>query len=425
MSESYKIPDATDVVVIGGGIVGSSTAYYLARQGVRVILCEKGEIAGEQSSRNWGFIRQQGRHPAELPLMIHSLALWHKLVGELDEDIGFHVGGTLYLSETEQRYQSNLAWLEHAKTFELDSRFISLSDLKTLIPSIQGQSRGALLTASDARAEPALATRAIAKSAQQHGVIILNPCAVRGIDIETGRVAGVVTEQGRIRSTVVVCAAGTWSSYFCRHLGLLFPQLKVTGSVMATAPSSWIMQQAIWRRGLGLRRRMDGGYNVAHGGSSTCDLTPDYLRFFRDFFHTYRNSKEQVSLKIGNRFFSELRWRSQWSFDEVTPFEKERVLNPDPDIKLLNQAYEMLGKTFPPLKGIAIRQRWAGMIDVTPDELPIISTVDDIPGLILSTGYSGHGFGIGLAAGNVTAQLASGNTPGVNLSAFSLDRLMK
>ncbi|WP_423910782.1 NAD(P)/FAD-dependent oxidoreductase [Candidatus Spongiihabitans sp.] len=425
MPESNKIPEAVDVVVIGGGIVGSSTAYYLARNGISVALCEKGEIACEQSGRNWGFIRQQGRDPVELPLMIHSLALWHELVGELDEDIGFHVGGTLYLSETEQRYQSNLAWLKHAKVFNLDTHFLSLGDLQALIPGIQGQSRGALCTPSDACAEPTLATRAIAKRAKQHGATILNQCAVRGIDIEAGRVAGVVTEHGRIRAPAVVCAGGAWSSYFCRHLDLVLPQLKVTGSVMATAPAALITQLSVWRSGLGLRRRMDGGYNVAYGGSSTCDLTPDYLRFFRDFFHAYKNSKEQVSLKIGNRFFTELRWPAKWSFDQITPFEKERILNPNPDIKLLNKAYRLLGQTFPQLKGIEIKQRWAGMIDVTPDQLPVISTVDRIPGLTLSTGYSGHGFGIGLGAGNVTAKLAIGKTPAVSLDAFSMDRLMR
>lgn len=425
MPESNKIPEAVDVVVIGGGIVGCSTAYYLAQNGVRVALCEKGELAGEQSGRNWGFIRQQGRDPAELPLMIHSLALWHAFVAELNEDIGFKVGGTLYLSETEQRYQSNLAWLEHAKAFGIDSHFINLADLQALIPDIQGQTRGALCTPSDARAEPTLATRAIAKRAAQHGALVFNQCAVRGIDIAAGRVAGVVTEHGRIRAPAVVCAGGAWTSYFCRHLDLLLPQLKVTGSVMATAPAALITQLSIWRSGLGLRRRMDGGYNIAHGGNTTCDLSPDCLRFFRDFVHTYKDSKEQVSLKISKRFLTELRWHSKWSFEHITPFEKERILNPKPDLKLLNKAYRILGETFPQLKGIEIAQRWAGVIDVTPDQLPVISTVERIPGLTLSTGYSGHGFGIGLAAGNVTAKLAIGETPAVNLDVFSLDRLIK
>ncbi len=425
MSTTIKIPKQADVVVIGGGIIGCSTAYYLAKKGVNVALCEKGEIAGEQSSRNWGFIRKQGRHPSEIPLMIHSLDLWHKFVDEINQDIGFHVGGTIYLSETKSRYRSNLAWLEHAKSFALDSQFLTLDQLQSLIPDISGQTRGALYTPSDARAEPDLATRAIAKAAESHGAVILDQCAVRGIDIEAGRVAGVVTEHGKIKTSSAVCAGGAWSGYFCRHLDLLFPHLKVISSVMATEPAELITQQSVWSSGLGIRRRIDGGYTVAYGGSSSCDITLDFLRFGKDFLPTYIHSKEVVKLKFSKRLFTEFSWPSTWSFDDITPFEKERMLDPDPDLKLLGKAYKLLGETFPILKDIGIKKRWAGMLDVTPDELPIISTVDRVPGLIISTGYSGHGFGIGIGAGNVTADLAIGNNPAVDLSAFDVTRLLK
>ena len=170
---------------------------------------------------------------------------------------------------------------------------------------------------------------------------------------------------------------------------------------------------------------MDGGYNVACGGHSHCELTLDFLRFFRDFLPVYRSSMEVVSLRLGNRFFSELRWPSKWSLDRETPFEKERILDPEPDRKLLSRAYKLLGETFPALKDVEISQRWAGMIDVTPDELPILSTVDRVPGLVISTGYSGHGFGIVLGAGDVTAALACGNSPKVDISPYSIRRLLK
>ncbi len=422
MSNMKKIPDSVDVVVVGGGIIGCSTAYYLARSGVRVALCEKGRIAGEQSSRNWGFIRKQGRDQAELPLMIHSLGLWHDFVAALNEDIGFYVGGTIYLSATETRHKDNLAWLEIAKAHDLDTQYLTQTELHALVPDIHGQSCGALFTPSDARAEPGLATRAIANQARARGTVLLEQCAVRGLDIVGGGVAGVVTEYGRIKSSAVVCAGGAWSSYFCRHIDLLFPQLKVIGSVMATVPGQLVAQQSVWSNGLGLRRRMDGGYNVAYGGSSSCQITPDYIRFLNAFFGTWKNSKEEVSVRFGKRFFTELRWPSKWSFDKITPFEKERMLNPAPDMDLLDKAYHRMAETFPALQGIAVSQRWAGMIDVTPDELPIISNVEHLPGLTVSTGYSGHGFGIGLGAGQVTAQLVTGQPLAVDIAPLSLNR---
>ena len=313
-------PDSTDVVVIGGGIIGCSTAYYLASKGIHVTLCEKGRIGGEQSSRNWGFIRKQGRHPAEIPLMIQSARLWQELVSEMDQDIGFHIGGTLYLSETEKRYQANQAWLDKVSEFNLDSRFLSVSELGSLIPEIQNQKRGALFTPSDARAEPDLATTAIANLARGKGALIKQNCAVRGLDTEAGSVCGVITENGRIKASSVVCAGGVWSSYFCRHLDILFPQLKVISSVMATQPASLNMQQSLWSTGLGMRKRLDGGFNVAYGGGSICEITPDFFKFFSRFLPTYRQSKEAVSLRLNSRFLKEWKWPHHWNMDEENTF---------------------------------------------------------------------------------------------------------
>jgi glycine/D-amino acid oxidase-like deaminating enzyme len=247
---------------------------------------------------------------------------------------------------------------------------------------------------------------------------------VRGVDIEAGKVAGVVTERGRIKASTVVCAGGAWSGYFCRHLDVRFPQLKVISSVMATAATDFDMQPSLWSSGLGMRKRIDGGYNVAYGGSSDCEITPDFLRYLPAFLPAYFKSKEVVNLRPGNRFFRELAWPSKWDFDQVTPFEKERTLDPPPNEKLLGKAYSLLRETFPELGEIAITKKWAGMIDVTPDELPVISSVEKVPGLFISSGFSGHGFGIGPGAGSVTAQIVTGDKPTVEISALSLDRLL-
>jgi glycine/D-amino acid oxidase-like deaminating enzyme len=112
-----------DVVVVGGGIAGCATAFYLARRGVRVTLLERGEIAGEQSGRNWGFVRQQGRDPFEVPLMMESNRIWRGLEQELDADIEWIQGGNLALAATPERAALFEEWLEIA----LDLRPFRLS----------------------------------------------------------------------------------------------------------------------------------------------------------------------------------------------------------------------------------------------------------------------------------------------------------
>lgn len=408
MNIRTHLPQKADAVVIGGGIVGCSTAYYLALAGLDVAICEKGWIGCEQSSRNWGLIRKQGRHPTELPLMIRSLELWHELVEKIDRDIGFRVNGTLYLSETEQRFEANRAWMKHAQNFDLDTKMLSAKELERLAPSIRKQPRAALFTPSDASAEPSLATSAIAKLAVQHGATILEHCAVRAIDRQAGRVSGVVTEHGRIQTDAVVCAGGAWSGYFCRLLGIRLPQLKVISSVMQSQPARCVLGPALWSRGLGLRRRPDGSYIVAPAGNADCPITPDFVRYFRAFWPTYRHSKETVKLQFNRRFFTEFSWPTSQATDHRSPFEEERILDPKPNFALLAQARSRLSETLPELGKLAISRIWAGMVDAMPDELPVIDECRRLPGLVISTGYSGHGFGIAPGAGLATANLILG-----------------
>ena len=132
-AERNPLPRAVDVAIIGGGIVGCSAAYYLARDGVAVALFEKGRIAGEQSGRNWGWVRQQGRSPVELPLMIESLQLWKQLSVNLGEDTGFRQGGSLYLAESAAHLAELGEWLAVARDHDLDTRLLTPRELGAVL----------------------------------------------------------------------------------------------------------------------------------------------------------------------------------------------------------------------------------------------------------------------------------------------------
>ena len=161
-SESGMLPEQTEVVVVGGGIIGCATAYYLAKRGVPVALFEKGRVAGEQSSRNWGWVRKQGRDPHELPAIVEALRIWEGLQEELQEDIGWHQGGVTYLAETDEKLSDFEDWLAAAKPYQLDSHLLSPAETDDLLGQEGRRWKGALHTPSDGRAEPAMAVPAMA-----------------------------------------------------------------------------------------------------------------------------------------------------------------------------------------------------------------------------------------------------------------------
>ena len=132
------VPQRADVVVIGGGIIGTSAALFLAEKGVSVALCEKGHIAGEQSSRNWGWCRKMGRDPRELPLIIESLRLWQGMNERVEADTGFRQPGIMYLAETPAELGDLETWLEHARQYQLDTRPITRTEAEELMPGLTG-----------------------------------------------------------------------------------------------------------------------------------------------------------------------------------------------------------------------------------------------------------------------------------------------
>jgi len=417
-----SIPSHADIVIIGGGIIGVSTAWFLARQGVNVVLCEKGHIAGEQSGRNWGWVRNQGRDPREIPMMLESLRIFRHLETDIGESVGFVAGGCLFGARTDQQLKNFHDWLQTARDFELDTRVIDGAELKSLVRGASPAWKGALYTPSDGRAEPHLATAAIARAASRAGATLLTCCAVRGIESSAGAISGVITEHGTIKTSVVLCAAGAWTSMFCRSLGISVPQLKVRGTVARTVPADKLIDGNLFDKELGIRRRTDGGYTIAHGSILDHGITPSTFRYAFKFLPALRKELSVLRLRFGKDFFDELQMPATWSLDEVSPFESRRVLNPEPSRRILHKIKRNLGKVFPPLADTPIAESWAGIVETTPDVVPVIGEVGDTAGFYVATGFSGHGFGIGPGAGKALAAMLTGEESPIDLTPFRLER---
>ena len=417
-----EVPETADIVIIGGGIIGVSTAWFLAKQGIDVVLCEKGHIAGEQSGRNWGWVRQQGRDPRELPMMLESMRIFSELEDEIGESVGFSRGGCLFMADSDKDLQSFHDWLDTAREFELDTRIIDAGGIGEIVKGATTRWSGAMYTPSDARAEPHKAAPAIARAAERKGATMLTACAVRGIETSGGRVSSVVTEHGTIRTSVVLCAAGAWSSMFCRSLDIAVPQLTVRGTVARTAPAELVLDGNLFDSRLGIRRREDGGYTVAHGSILDHGITPSTFRYAFKFLPALRKEIKVLRIRFGRDFVDELMMPAKWALDRPSPFEQNRVLNPAPSARILKSIRKNLGDMFPQLAGVDIVESWAGMVETSPDVVPMIGEVGDISGFYLATGFSGHGFGIGPGAGKALAAMLTGADNPIDLSPFRLSR---
>lgn len=412
------IPAACDAVVIGGGVMGVSTALELAARGMRVVLCEKGRIAGEQSSRNWGWIRQQGRDLAELPVMMESLSIWKSHSARFGAALGFAQEGVMYLAQTEAEMTGFATWAEAARAQGLQTHLRTKAEVST---RLSGPWIGALETPSDARAEPWVAVPILADYAASQGVCIVESCAVRHLNIAAGQIKGVITEHGPIACDQVVVAGGAWSSLFLRAHGISIPQLSVLSSVAATDPLPQVYAGNAAGDRIGFRRRMDGGYSLAPGFSHDFFIGPDAFRHFFKYWPQLRKDHRGTSFRLGApRGFPDA-WGTPRRWKGISPFERMRILDPAPNMRALDQAAADFGAAFPQFGKVRFAKTWAGMIDMMPDVVPVIDRAP-IAGLVIATGLSGHGFGIGPGFGRVVADLIAGNPIGHDISRFRLSR---
>jgi glycine/D-amino acid oxidase-like deaminating enzyme len=422
ISSDEALPKSADVVVVGGGIVGASAAYFLARRGLSVALLEKGYVGCEQSSRNWGWCRRQNRDAREMPIANLAMRLWDELTAEIGQDLGFRRCGLTYATVDPKQLADWDQWRDVARQFDVTTRMLTAEEAAAAVPAAGGRKWvGGVHAANDGKAEPALAAPRIAEGARKHGATIHQNCAARGLDITNGRVSGVVTEKGRIRTSAVLCAAGAWASAFMRLHAVSVPLANVRQTALRTAPAP-DFGAAVFTSDFAMTRRLDGGYTIAISGKATLEITPQAVRHARQFLPMFVKQLKAVDIGIGRSFFEGPDSMRRWRLDKPTPFERIRVLDPAPDRRRLDTIMARLKTRFPSVAEAGVVSSWGGYIDSTPDAVPVISPVESIGGVHIAAGCSGHGFGAGPGFGHLAADLVAGGAACVDPTPYRLSR---
>jgi glycine/D-amino acid oxidase-like deaminating enzyme len=355
--------------------------------------------------------------------MMESMRLWENLAHDIDADVGFRREGSFYLCEKESDIFRHDHFRSFAPNYGLQSDLINSTRLYDLIKNTPRHWAAALHTPADGRAEPSIAVPAIAQACANKGVTIIENCAVRTISIANRQVDGVHTENGLIKCSAVLCCGGVWTSSFLNNCGFDMPQLAVKASVVSTASAPLITSGNVSDTKLAIRRREDGGYTIA---------MTDYLEFFptlhslklsRIFLPLLGTAHKKLNLRLFGSSQEKFDGRGSWTAAETSPYEKNRELNPQPTQKALSRLRSVVNTRLPVLKDVAITQSWAGMIDATPDAVPVMDAAPGLDGLYIASGFSGHGFGIGPACGKIMAHLIQNNNIEYDLSRFRFSRV--
>lgn len=419
---STQLPSATTVVVVGGGIVGLTAALTLAERNIPVVVLEKGRIAGEQSSRNLGWVRKTSRHAEDIPLAQAADGLWAAMAARVGRDVGYRQAGILFLARNAGQMAMHENWLKSVSSLKLDSCMLTPAQIARSVPGGKANWLGGIYTASDGRAEPSLAASAIANAAVAKGVVILENCAVRALSQAGGKISGVVTEKGEIRCEQVLLAGGQWSRRLLGNQGVSLPTLPLVCSVLRTTPMDGPTDIAVGAPDFSFRKHIDGGFIITQRGALDACLTVDHLLLGKRYLPQLRTQRDFLRISLGKAFVKDLALPRRWSKTGPSPFERVRTLDPEVNHGLNQEAMNNLRAAWPVFEQAEIAEAWAGTIDVTPDSNPVIGPVAKIPGLTIATGFSGHGFGTSPAAGQLAADIVSGFQPIIDPAPYRFER---
>lgn len=366
-----------DVIIIGGGISGAAAAWELACHGVRTTLLEAGDLASMASGWTLAGVRQSGRHSAELPLAEAAVKRWSQLAEELGvDDVEYRQEGNLRLALSEDDIPIIQGVVEDGKRAGIEMQFLDSNDaIREIAPALATDIPAASWCATDGHANPTRTVFAFADAAKRAGAEIRTNTTVRALRADESRVTGVEFDGEVLEAGTVIVAAGIYTPRLLAPLGLDIPMTITLVPAIQTIPIEPTLTQVLGQAGGGiaLRQQVSGPFRITGA-----------TREWRHAAHTH---------------------------DNVQPS--------------MEQIHELIGATLrllPGLKLARINTTWGGLIDKTPDAIPVIERTPEYDNLVIATGFSGHGFCLGPITGEILADLAVEGTTSHPIAAFSRSR---
>ena len=365
-----------DVIIIGGGIIGNATAYYLAKKGCSVLVLDKNESVGDGgSSRNGGGVRQSGRDKRELPLAMYGVKhLWPNLSEELGMDVEYYQEGNLRLGKTPEHIKILEGLTTRARESGLDVNMITGAQAKEICPYLSDEVIGASWCPTDGHANPMLATLAYYRKARQLGTRFITGEEVIEIRKIKGKARQVITKTNVYEGDTIILAAGYDSRTLAATVGVDVLMTKALLEVLVTEAQPPMFYQMLGTAAADFYGHQSTHGSFVFGGSSG-----------------YEGVNKDNSTPVTNSLTASCICRG-------------------------------IMKYFPCLSEAKIVRTWAGWIDECVDHVPVISKVEEVPGLILACGFTGHGFGISPTVGMLLSQMALGEETTLDVQAFRYDR---
>lgn len=366
--------NSAGVAIVGGGIMGASTAYHLAKRGFTdIVILERDLLAQASTGLSAGGIRQQFSHPANIRLSQEAVRLFEHFQEEFGVDIDFRQVGYLFLAQSEETWQEFLTNVEVQRAHNVPVEVLSPEEIKYRWPYLNVEDlRGGTFGPKDGYADPYSVAMAFASAARKLGVRIEEQTRVTGIRVENGQVRGVDTSRGPVAAPVVVNVAGAWGAQVARMVGIDLPVLPYRRQVFMTQAFEAIPKPV----------------------PMILDIEPAF--YFRG---------EGPGILMG-----------------MSDHDEPPSFNTNVDYCFLERVIDAAIKRAPILEEAEIMRGWAGLYDITPDDNPIIGPLPGAEGLLCAIGFSGHGFQQGATVGRVLSELILDGHTEFDLTPFAHDR---